>query len=205
MDHFDVKELKNSGSRIVNGILDFLAEIPSSNQPKVIDKPEEKCRKITKDASINAAMISGSLAIPIGPLGIATVLPDLISIWKIQAQLIVDIAAVYGKDALILREQMLYCLFRHTASQAFRDFVVRAGERVFVKQVSLSATRSLLEKIGVKISQQLGGKAASRWLPIVGAAGVAFYSFYDTTQVGKTAVTIYKEIVDDNSSTSAAA
>ena len=32
------------------------------------------------------------------------------------------------------------------------------------------------------------GTAASRWLPVIGAAAVAGYAYYDTLQVAKTAI-----------------
>lgn len=32
-----------------------------------------------------------------GPLGLLTILPDMYAIWRVQAQLVADIAAVYGK------------------------------------------------------------------------------------------------------------
>jgi hypothetical protein len=48
-----------------------------------------------------------------GQLGLLTVLPDLVAMWRIQSQLVSDIAAVYGKTANLGREHMLWCLFKH--------------------------------------------------------------------------------------------
>ncbi len=74
-------------------------------------------------------LVSASLALPPGPLGMLTVLPDLFVIWKIQRQLVADIFALHGRTVELTRTHMLYCLFRHMASQVLRDVVVRAGER----------------------------------------------------------------------------
>jgi hypothetical protein len=117
-----------------------------------------------------------------------TVLPDLVAIWRLQAQMVSDIAGLYGKDMQLTRTHMLYCLFRHAASQLTRDFVVRAGERFVVRQLSGGALRSALASIGLTVTQRVAGTAASRWLPVVGVAAVAAYAYFDTLQVAKTAV-----------------
>jgi len=57
-------------------------------------------------------------------------LPDLYAIWRVQAQLVSDIAAVYSKTVFLTKETMLFSLFRHAAAQAVRDLIVRTGERV---------------------------------------------------------------------------
>ena len=69
-----------------------------------------------------------------GPLGMLTVLPDLYLIWKTQRQMVADIFGLYGRTAELTRVHMLYCLFRHAASQVLRDVVVRTGQRVIVQQ-----------------------------------------------------------------------
>ncbi len=73
------------------------------------------------------AVLSGSLALPPGPFGMLTVLPDLYLIWKTQRQMVADIFALYGRTAELTRMHMLYCLFRHAASQVLRDVAVRTG------------------------------------------------------------------------------
>ncbi len=82
---------------------------------------------------------------------------------------------------------MLYCLFRHMASHVLRDVVVRAGQRAVVAQLSAGALASALRNIGVSVTQRVAGTAASRWVPIAGAAAVGAYAYWDTLQVAKTA------------------
>jgi hypothetical protein len=83
---------------------------------------------------------------------------------------------------------MVYCLFRHAASQLARDVAVRAGERLVIRQISGGALRSVLTSIGMSVTQRVAGTAASRWLPVVGAAAVAGYAYFDTLQVARTAI-----------------
>ena len=117
-------------------------------------------------------------------------LPDVIALWKIQSQLVADIAAVYGKTATLGKEQMLYCLYKHSASQTIRDVVYRAGERYVVRPVSLKILQKVSTTVGIKISQRAIGSGVARFLPMVGAAAVAGYTYYDTKKVGEPAISL---------------
>ena len=139
------------------------------------------------DAAQKAALLSGSLALPPGPFGMLTVLPDIYLIWKVQRQMVADIFALHGREAELTRSHMLYCLFRHLASQVLRDVAVRAGQRVVVQQLTAGAMKSALSTIGVKVTQRIAGTAVSRWVPVAGAAAVGAYAYWDTQQVAKTA------------------
>ena len=141
---------------------------------------------------MKAALLSGGLALPPGPLGYVTIIPDLVAIWKIQTQMVADMAGTFGKKAFLSREQMLYCLFRHAAAQAMRDIVIRVGERVLIRRPALRIVQQVLRRIGVRITQRLAGGAIARWLPIVGALGVGAYAYYDTGQVADTAIDLFR-------------
>ena len=54
----------------------------------------------------------------------------------------------------LTQEQMLYCLFKHTASQAVRDLAVRVGERVSIKRATLRVLRTVAQRIGVKVTHR---------------------------------------------------
>ena len=133
---------------------------------------------------------------PPGPLGWLTILPEMTAVWKIQAQMVADIAALYGRRATLGREQMLYCLFRHAASQAVRDLVVRVGERMLVKRATRRSLQTVAERIGVKLTQRVLAKSVSRWIPLAGAAGVAAYAYYDTMQVAQSAIDIFERDIE---------
>jgi hypothetical protein len=173
--------------RVVDAIENVITGVPESRERSVQD-PDAAARRLARKAATRAAALSGALALPPGLFGMLTVLPDLVAIWRIQAQLVADIAGLYGKDLQLTRMHMLYCLFRHAASQITRDFVVRAGERFVIRQLSGGVLRSVLSTVGISVTQRVAGTAASRWLPVVGAAAVAGYAYFDTLQVAKTAV-----------------
>jgi hypothetical protein len=171
---------------IIAALERVLAEIPAPETCRA-ELPDHAARAIARRAAKRAALLSGSLALPPGPLGFMTLLPDLYLIWQTQRQMVADIFGVYGRSAELTRTHMLYCLFRHAASHVVRDVAVRGGQRLVIRQLSGSALRSALGGVGVSISQRLAGNAAGRWIPLAGAAAVGAYAYWDTMQVAKTA------------------
>ncbi|HKE39946.1 MAG TPA: EcsC family protein [Casimicrobiaceae bacterium] len=174
-------------STIVDALENVVSGVPPSRE-KAVRTPAAAARSLARKAAARAAALSGALALPPGVLGMLTVLPDLFAIWRVQAQLVSDIAGLYGKDVQLTRSHMVYCLFRHAATQFARDVAVRTGQRLVIHQLSSGALRSLLSTIGVTVTQRLAGTAASRWVPVAGAAAVAAYAYFDTMQVAKTAI-----------------
>jgi hypothetical protein len=174
---------------VVDAIEDVVARVPATRE-RAVEAPAVAARRLARRAATRAAAISGTLALPPGVLGLLTVLPDLVAIWRLQAQLVADIAGLYGRELQLTRTHLLFCLFRHAASHVARDVAVRAGERLVMRQVSGGALRSVLTGVGMSLTQRVVGTTASRWLPVVGAAAVAGYAYFDTLQVAKTAVKV---------------
>jgi hypothetical protein len=177
--------------KIADFLLDLIAKIPESHETHGGD-PVIRAKDLIFTAAVKAAAISGGLALPPGPLGLATILPEVYAVWRVQAQLVADVAATFGKTAHLTRETMLYCLFKHTSAQIARDIVVRAGQRVLLRRVSLRAWQQMLRRVGVITTQRLIGRGISRWLPLIGAVGVAGYAYYDTRAVGQTARQLFE-------------
>jgi hypothetical protein len=120
-----------------------------------------------------------------------TILPDLVGVWRVQAQMVSDIAATFGKTATLTQEQMVFCLFKHSAAQLLRDVIVREGGRYLVLPVTLRMMRNLAAKIGIQVGQRSVGKAIARYAPLVGALGVGAYAYYDTQKVADTAIELF--------------
>lgn len=176
--------------RVTAAILDFVSDVPASHVGGSGD-PAAASRLLAKRAARRAALTAGSLALPPGPLGWLTMFPEMIGIWKIQAQLVSDIAAAHGRHALLGREQMMWCLFRHTAAQAFRDLVVRLGDRLIFQRMSQAVVRRLAGQIGLRLGRRTVRQGLSRWVPAVGAVGVGAYAYYDTMHVAETALELF--------------
>ena len=174
-------------SREVTGVIErVISDVPAPRTGPA-EHPDQAAARIAKDAAKRAAIVSGSLALPPGPVGLLTVLPELFVIWRTQRQMVADMFAVYGRTAELSRTHMLYCLFRHAASHVLRDVAVRSGQRFIVQQLSSRAITTAASKIGVAVSTRVAGTASSRWIPLAGAAAVSAYAYWDTLQVARTA------------------
>jgi hypothetical protein len=186
-----------SESQLTGALLELVLHVPESSEP-TLERPAHRAHALSRTAARTASLISGSLSLPPGVLGWLTIVPELIGIWKLQAQMVSDIAAVYGKRKTLGREQMLYCLFKHVSAQLFRDVVVRVGERVVIQQTSLKFIQNLARSIGVQLSKTVISKGASRFVPLLGAVTVGAYAYLDTMQVAKTAIDLFeRDIVID--------
>jgi EcsC protein family len=170
-------------------------EIPTSTE-KETSEALIRSRKLISEASFKAAAISGALALPSGPLGWLTILPDLAAIWRLQAQMVADIGGAFGKKGKLTEESMIYCLFRHATAQVVRDLVTRMGERVVVQRGSLRVAENVLESIGIKLIHRVARGGLWRLLPAIGALAVAGYAYYDTEQVGQTAIEFFSKDIE---------
>jgi hypothetical protein len=181
--------------RLGDAILGLLGQAPAARE-LASPTPRERARNVANQAAARAALTAGSLALPPGPLGWLTLLPELIAVWRVQAQMVADIAAIYGSPHAPTREQMLVCLFRHSAAQAVRDLTVRLGERVLVREATAQALQAVAMKIGLKLSRRTLGSGLSRWMPVVGAVGVGAYAWFDTAQVAATSIALFENADD---------
>lgn len=181
---------QEASGRIAEAILQLLGKVPISRK-RASSAPEAAARALANATAAKAALYAGGLALPVGPIGWLTILPELMAIWKVQSQMVADIAALYGRTASLTRQHMLYCLFRHAAAHAVRDLLVRAGNRAIAARASTKALQTAAGKIGARLAQRAAGSAVSRWIPILGAVGVGAYAYYDTAQVARTAIELF--------------
>jgi uncharacterized protein (DUF697 family) len=183
---------------VTDVIMDLVLYVPPSTE-HALENPVVRAHAISRTAARNASLIAGSLSLPPGFAGWLTVIPELLSVWKLQAQMVSDIANVYGKQKSLGREQMLYCLFKHVSAQLFRDVVVRVGERVVVQQTTVQILQSIAQQLGMKVAKAALRKGAARFVPLLGAVSVGAYAYFDTLQVAKTAVELFeREITIEN-------
>lgn len=184
-----------AGNAFAQALLPFMAKIPASKERASLT-PAIDARKKAQAAAAKAALAAGALALPPGPLGWLTLLPEMVGVWKIQRQLVADLAALYGKQATLTPEQVVYCLFQHTAAQGVRDLVVRVGQRTLVRRASPRLVGAISRRVGAKLAQRTLGKSMARWLPIVGAVGVGAYAYMDTAKVAATAMDLFEGAIE---------
>jgi hypothetical protein len=90
---------------------------------------------------------------------------------------------------------MLYCLFSHTSAKAFQDIVVRVGERYLIRRAPLSVLVAIANKIALRIAQRSAGRMITRWVPAVGALGVAGFVYVDTGKVADNSIDFFERDV----------
>jgi hypothetical protein len=182
---------RSEASRIAQAILKLTSNLPATTE-LASQRPGARAHELVVAASGKAAAISGAMALPPGPLGLALMIPDLLAVWRLQAQLVSDIAATFGKRGALTREHMLYCMFRHGAAHLMRDLLDRAGERLVVRRAPMRLIGRVARRVGLRVSRRWLAKAVARWLPVVGALGVAGYAYWDTTQVGRSTIELFE-------------
>ncbi len=177
---------------IAGRLLDFVASIPAPRTRERADASVQ-ARGLARRAAVKAALTSGTLALPPGPLGWFTIAPELIAVWKMQRQLVVDIAGLYGRSGEVRREHLLFCLFGHTSAGAFSDVVLRVGERWVVRQTPLTALYAIANKIALRIAQRGASRVVTRWMPVAGAVAIGGFVYADTGKVADAAIALFGE------------
>jgi len=171
-------------------LMDLLSEIPATAQSQA-QNPPETARRLARGAAGKAALVSGGLSLAPGPAGWLTLIPDLVGVWRIQRQMVADIAALFGRTADLGKEEMFYCLFRHVAAHAVADLAVRVGGRAIVRRVPLRILQAAVRRVGIRLTQRVIGRGIARWIPVAGAVGVAGYAYWDTMRVAETAIELF--------------
>ena len=91
--------VETAADREVTGLIErVIADVPPARS-RAVDHPDRAAAEVARAAAQKAAIVSGSLALPPGPLGMLTVLPDIYAIWHIQRQMVADIFGLYGRTA----------------------------------------------------------------------------------------------------------
>ena len=186
------RALRQAEGGIAEAILSFIGQVPPTKE-RPHRNPGSRARQIGRQAARRAALSAGTLALPPGPLGWLTLLPEMRTVWTQQSQMVADIAAAHGRHADLTPELMLYCLFRHLAPSAFRRVVQHDGGVTIVRRATPQLLRAIVVKIATRISLRLVGRSVSRWLPIVGAVGAGGFSWFDTGRVAETARALFSQ------------
>lgn len=185
--------------KIINALMNLLGSIPKSTEDAHVHNKKNRCDDLTRVACLKCAALAGTAALPPGPMGLATILPEMIAIWRVQQQLVSDIASVYGKTAVLTKEAMLYCLFKHASARLLASVAVNVGGKVLLRRVSLRFFQNILKQVAIKITQRTIAKGLGRWLPIIGSIALAAYAAYETNEIGKNAIELFSKNISIDS------
>ncbi len=190
---------QNESPQQINGFLESFIDLFSgleeykSPYAPTIQPPAEIVSQLVQNASFKTALVSATCSLPPGPLGLLSVLPELLYIYRVQGQLVIDIAALYGKEIHVTKELLLYCLFKHGSAQVFRKIIQESSLKILIRPTTIRVFQSLLEKFGIMITNKVIRKQFSRWIPIGGAFITGAIAYIDTKNVGKTAEHLFQK------------
>jgi hypothetical protein len=193
----NLPEKSNDLDIFLQKLVEMLSGIQEYKSPysKITENPELVVDEIIKNCAWKASTISATCSLPGGVFGFFTLLPELVMIFRIQGMMIKDIASVYGKEAQLNRELLLFCLFKHGGAHLFRKFIEETGVKILIRPTTVRAFQALLQKVGLDISKRVLRKNFTRWVPFAGAAITGTFAFLDTKAVGKNTKEIFtKEI-----------
>lgn len=179
-----------------------LGGVPTPTETRA-SRPLQRADAIAKRAAAKAAAISATLSLPPGPMGLVTVLPDMILVWRIQAQMVVDIAAAFGKADHLSESDITAILFKHVSSVALNDYnrnipidqpeppldlveiinrmVSKRGE--VINRFASEVTSAAMERITRRV--------ITRLVPLGGTLIVSAQAALDTGAVAKTAIEMF--------------
>lgn len=171
-------------------------ESPYANYTSLDDEDRLRIAKdLTNQSALRAGTISASFSLPGGPIGFLTLIPEVFMIFRIQGNLVKDIASLYGKEAQLTKELLMFSMFKHGGAHLFRKFIEETGVRVLIRPTTVRAFQGLLQKLGLTISRKILKKNLARWVPFAGAAITGSFAYFDTKTVGQNALDLFsKEI-----------
>ncbi len=163
-----------------NVISSFLSHA-DDGQP--LGTPEE----MTGEAAQKAFAISTSLGLVPGPLGMATILPEVVALAKLHINLIHRIARHHNKQQHVSREIVLLVLANVMGVAAGEVLVRKVGAALVLRSVDSAVAKRVAQKIGSRIINKAAEKAIGRWIPVLTAPLFGYFSRSLTKKVGREA------------------
>lgn len=154
-----------------------------SDDGRPLGTPQE----MTDEAAQKAFTISTSLGLVPGPLGMATVLPEVIALAKLHVNLIHRIARYHNKQQRVSREIVLLILANVMGVAAGEVLIRRVGTKLVLRSVDSAVARRVAQKIGSRIVNRAAKEAIGRWIPVLTAPLFGYFSRSLTKKVGREA------------------
>ena len=180
----------------------WFAELIARFAPSVVEVTGETPEEMISSASWKAFGISTAAALPPGPFGLATILPELMAVTKLQMNLIYSIAALHGKKGDLNPTLILLIFANEAGVKVGKTVAEKIGAKVIVKALGSRSARAIANKIGIQISARITQKAVGRWVPFVMAPVFGAFSKSMTTRIGEEANRLFSQdiVVEDGSS-----
>ena len=178
----DLKE----GHWFVKLLMDFAPDI---DKIEITGTAEE----MTNAASWKAFSISTAAAIPPGPFGLATILPEIVAVTKIQMNLIYRIAKYHQQAGKVNRTLVLLIFGNALGFAVGSEFFKTMGSRLLMESAGSQGVGNIALRIGKKISTRILPKTVARWVPFVLAPIFGAFSKSMTMKIGREADKIFSK------------
>lgn len=158
---------------------------------------EGKDPESMKSAACKKAFTLTTIAsLPPGPLGIISIIPELIGLTKLQVNLVYSIAEYYHKEHQV-NATILLMVFGNEAGIKFGSEIAgKQGSKYIVKALTSETVKKIAEKIGVKITARAATKAVVKFIPFVTAPILGYFSSGMTKKIGEYAINFFSQYVE---------
>lgn len=179
-------------------IFHLLIDTNSYQSPysKTVGDPEPILTPLIRKKALQTALISAGFNLVPSYLGYIATLGEMFILLRLQAQMVKDIAVIFGREKELNKDILLYCLFKNLEPNLWKGFIRFIGSRIFIKPTSYLIFIQLLKKIYPQIGAKFESKIWRRTFSFIGTLGLSTIAFLDTKMVAYTAVQVFsKEIV----------
>ena len=160
---------------------------PKPEEVVVTGTPEE----MIKEAAQKAFWVSTTLSAVPGPFGMATILPEIGAVTKLQIDLVYKIAKYY-KNLETINQSIVLLIFANALGLTIGNQLVRrVGVRLIIKALSAPVSEKVAQKIGLRIAAKITQRMAGRWLVVIAAPIFGLFSKKMTQKIGKEAKELF--------------
>ncbi len=189
MNHDQTPEELTSGHWFFNLLTRFA---PRPEEVIVTGSPGE----MIAEAAKKTFWISTSLGAVPGPLGLATILPEISAVTKTQIGLVYKIAKYHHKLET-LNQSIILLIFANALGLAVGNQLVRRiGVRLVVKALSAPIIERISQRIGLQIAAKITQRIAGRWLVFVAAPIFGIFSRKMTQKIGREASALFAGVLE---------
>ncbi len=183
----DREEFKTGSwfERILENVLNTLG--PNPDEIKVDGTSQKMIRK----ASRAAFLISTGAGIPTGPMGLATIVPEVVALIKLQMDLIFKVAKFHQQEAKVNKTIILTVLGVAMGVVLKHALINKVGTRLIVKSLSAEGAKRITREIGEKFATGLLKRGLGRWIPLMLAPVFGYLSLSMTRKVGREAESLF--------------
>lgn len=165
---------------------------PKPEEVVVTGTPEE----MIKEAAQKAFWVSTTLSAVPGPFGLATILPEIGAVTKIQINLVYKIAKYY-KNLETINHSIVLLIFANALGLTIGNQLVRrVGVRLVIKALSAPVIERIAQRIGLQIAAGITKRIAGRWLIVIAAPIFGLFSKKMTQKIGIEATALFAEAIE---------